>query len=456
LLLPLSDSTRSDERPALPRPRRPPRVAIVHEWFVTCAGSERVVAQLLRIFPDAQLFSVVDFLSEEDRDGFLGGRHSKTTFIQRLPRAAKSFRSYLPLMPLAIEQHDLSHYDIVISSSHAVAKGVLTGPDQLHISYVHSPIRYAWDLQHQYLAESGLTHSARGWIAKAILHYMRMWDERTAHGVDHFVANSAFIARRINKVYRREAEVVYPPVDTAKFQYREQKEAYYVTASRMVPYKRVPLIVEAFAKMPERRLVVIGDGPEYERARALAAPNVTLLGYQPDAVLREHLQGARAFVFAAEEDFGITTVEAQACGTPVIAFGKGGALETVRALDQSSSPTGLFFYEQTVPSIVEAVARFEANRARFRPAGCRENAERFSTARFEHEMRSLVERAFAQHETRKRESERPPTLTFSDAYIEDGLRVCGEADVDLRASTHVTEPAQELEPDASTRAVPPV
>lgn len=412
---PLRRAARSAERPPLARPRSYPRVAIVHEWFVTCAGSERVVAQLLRIFPDAQLFSVVDFLSEADRKRVLGGRRAQTTFIQRLPRAAKSFRAYLPLMPLAIEQHDLSHFDIVISSSHAVAKGVLTGPDQLHVSYVHSPIRYAWDLQHQYLAESGLTKSARGWVAKAILHYMRLWDERTAHGVDQFVANSQFIARRIEKVYRREAEVIYPPVDTAKFRFQEAKEDFYVTASRMVPYKRVPLIVEAFAKMPERRLVVIGDGPEYERARALAAPNVSLLGYQSDGVLRDHLQNARAFVFAAEEDFGITTVEAQACGTPVIAFGKGGALETVCGLGQSTAPTGLFFDEQTVPAIIDAVARFEAQRDAFAPAACRAHAERFSEARFEHEMQSLVARAFEKLELRRRPSARPGDLSLTSS-----------------------------------------
>jgi glycosyltransferase involved in cell wall biosynthesis len=356
-----------------------------------------VVEQLLHIFPRAQLFSLVDFLSDEERAKFLGGRRTRTTFIQHLPAARARFRGYLALMPLAVEQHDLSSYDIVISSNHAVAKGVLTGPGQLHISYVHSPMRYAWDLQHQYLEESGLTRGLRGWAARALLHYMRMWDVRSAHGVDRFVANSAFIARRIGKVYGRHAEVVYPPVDTAGFSCTEHKADFYVTASRMVPYKKVPLIVQAFSRMPQRRLVVIGDGPDAERARAHAAPNIEFKGYQPSSVLKDYLQSARAFVFAAEEDFGILPVEAQASGTPVIAFGKGGALETVRALGSHSQPTGVLFDEQSVTSITAAVDRFEAHAGSFRAAACRQNAERFSCERFVVSMRQLVERAWQAH-----------------------------------------------------------
>jgi glycosyltransferase involved in cell wall biosynthesis len=376
---------------------RRPRVAIVHEWLVNYAGSERVVEQLLHIFPDAQLFSVVDFLSEQERAAFLGGRRSQTTFIQRLPGARKRFRSYLPLMPLAVEQHDLTPFDIVISSSHAVAKGVLTGPAQLHISYVHSPIRYAWDLQHQYLHEAGLTRGPKAWMARAMLHYMRLWDQRTAHGVDHFIANSRFIARRIAKVYGRTARVIHPPVDTQAFTTCNAKEGFYLTASRFAPYKKVPLIVEAFRAMPERRLVVIGDGPDFERVRALRAPNVELLGFQSSEVLRDHLQRASAFVFAAEEDFGIAPLEAQACGTPVIAYGRGGALETVRGLGSSAQPTGLFFSEQSCAAIIDAVERFEAQRRAFSAAACRANAERFSVQRFGDELRAFVEAAWSDH-----------------------------------------------------------
>lgn len=356
------------------------KVAIVCEWLVTYAGSEKVLEQLLKCFPQADLFCVCDFLSDDDR-GFLQGKLPKTTFIQRLPWARKKYRSYLPLMPLAIEQLDVSGYDLVISSSHAVAKGILTGPDQVHICYVHSPMRYAWDLQHQYLKESGLDRGIKGWLARAILHYMRLWDYRTANGVDYFIANSRFIARRIKKVYGREAEVIYPPVDVEGFEYCKDKGNYYLTASRMVPYKKVKLIVEAFNEMPDRKLVVIGEGPDFKKIQEIAGDNVQLLGYQPDDVLRKYMQHAKAFVFAAEEDFGITPVEAQACGTPVIAYGRGGALETVRGYGQGTSDaTGVFFDEQTVASIKEAVEHFE--QVSISCEACRKNAERFGVKAF--------------------------------------------------------------------------
>jgi glycosyltransferase involved in cell wall biosynthesis len=371
------------------------KVAIVHEWLVDYSGSERVVEQLLKCFPQAQLFTVVDFLDDKDR-GFLGGRKSQTSFIQNLPRSRKSFRSYLPLMPIAIEQFDLSSYDLIISSSHAVAKGVITGPAQIHISYVHSPIRYAWDMQHQYLRESGLVKGFKSKIARAILHYMRLWDVRTANGVDHFVANSNFISKRIQKVYRRESEVIYPPVATDKFKMKEIKEDFYLTAQRMVPYKRVPLIVEAFKKMPNKKLVVIGDGTEFDAAKAVAGPNVSFLGFQSFEVLHDHMQRAKAFVFAAEEDFGITPVEAQACGTPVIAYGRGGALETVVGLDAAThGHTGVFFKHQTIESIQNAVQQFEEHINKFSSENCRVNAERFSEEHFRMHILKSVENQFS-------------------------------------------------------------
>ena len=370
------------------------RVAVVHEWLTTYAGSEKVLAQILQIWPDADLFAVVDFLPDEERAKLLGKR-ATTSFIQRLPRARTAYRSYLPLMPLAIEQLDMSGYDLVISSSHAVAKGILTGPDQVHISYVHSPIRYAWDLQHRYLSESRLTSGVKGAMARLILHYIRIWDQRTAHGVDAFIANSSFIARRIRKAYGCDASVVYPPVDIESFALCTQKEDFYLTASRMVPYKRVPLIVEAFANMPQRRLVVIGDGPDFARAKAAATPNVTLLGYQSDRELIDYMRRAKAFVFAAEEDFGIAPVEAQACGTPVIAYGRGGSLETVIASDDVLTRTGLFFARQSVPDVIEAVERFEAMGA-FDPLACRANAMRFTAERFRDELLEIVAQAVGQ------------------------------------------------------------
>lgn len=364
------------------------RVAIVHEWLSTYAGSERVLEQMIGVFPDADLFAVVDFLPD-DRRGFVLGKMARTTFIQRLPFARTKFRAYLPLMPLAIEQLDLSAYDVVITSSHAVAKGVITGPDQLHLCMCYSPIRYAWDLQHQYLRETGATRGPKSWIARALLHQIRLWDARTAHGVDEFIAISHFIARRVKKVYGRSSTVIYPPVSLDRFRLHEKKEDYYLTASRLVPYKKVDMIVEAFASMPDKKLIVIGDGPEMAKVRDRAGPNVTIMGVQSDEVLRSHMQRAKAFVFAAEEDFGIVVLEAQACGTPVIAYAKGGALETVRPLG-GVTPTGVFFREQTVACLRDAVARFESSQWDFDAAAIRMHAARFGEDRFRDEFRSFV------------------------------------------------------------------
>jgi glycosyltransferase involved in cell wall biosynthesis len=367
------------------------RIAIVHEWLTTYAGSERVLEQILHCYPDADLYSLVDFLPQSER-AFLGQKRVTTSFLQHWPFAAKHYRKYLPLMPLAVEQFDLSGYDLVISSSHAVAKGVLTGPDQLHVSYIHSPIRYAWDLQHQYLRESGHDKGLDGFLARYMLHKIRLWDHRTANSVDAMIANSRFIGRRIWKVYRREAAVIYPPVDVSAFSLRVDKEDFYLTASRMVPYKKIELIVDAFRRMPEKRLVVIGDGPGFAAIRSRCPANVELLGYQSFAVLRDYLQRARAFVFAAEEDFGIAPVEAQACGTPVIAYGKGGALETIKGLD-SDQPTGIFFAAQTVEALSAAVARLETEGGeRITAQACRNNALRFSIERFRDEFTGFIDR----------------------------------------------------------------
>ncbi|HJI42026.1 glycosyltransferase family 4 protein [Dialister hominis] len=365
------------------------KIAIVCDWLVTYAGAEKVLEQMLNVFPEADLFAVVDFLPEGQRD-FIKNKKVTTTFIQNLPRARKKYRNYLPFMPIAIEQLDLSGYDVVISSSHCVAKGVLTGPDQIHISYVHSPVRYAWDLQHQYLREAGLTHGLKSKIARLIMHYMRIWDTRTSNGVDYFIANSHFIARRIWKCYRREAEVIYPPVDVDKFTFCDKKEDFYLTASRMVPYKKMDLIVEAFSKMPDKQLIVIGQGPDFNKIKKLAGPNVKLMGYQPDSVLQDYMQRAKAFIFAAEEDFGITPVEAQACGTPVIAYGKGGSLETVRGYGEMEKPTGIFFSNQKVQDLVDAVSSFEEISQDITAKDCRENAEKFAISVFRKRFSDFV------------------------------------------------------------------
>jgi glycosyltransferase involved in cell wall biosynthesis len=590
------------------------KVAVIHEWFVDYSGSERVVEQILKIFPHADLFATVEFLPDHLR-WFIQHKKVHTSFIQNLPFARTKFRSYLPLMPLAIEQFDLSSYDLIISSCHAVAKGVLTGPDQLHIAYVHSPIRYAWDLQHQYLKESGLDRGIKSWLARWFLHQIRIWDSRTANGVDYFVANSQFIARRIRKVYRREAQVIYPPVDVAAFTIANQAndidfdaldrqnslnreseptqpespqqessqdaiaqdnpveqsaansdanaddhaiaevnqsngdevpgsnldqvseanqiaeirvnndqpesiadpgatisidpddqkvtiardvtdhnlvaraiaadsaapgdlenptpdqasdqtnqlnqadqqdqveqtperspnfatkppvvkkttQNFYLTASRFVPYKKVDLIVAAFRQMPDKRLLVIGDGPNLAQVEAIAqnCANITLIGYQPPDRLKDYMQRAKAFVFAAEEDFGITPVEALACGTPVIAYGKGGVLETVTGLNHfyhvehehyidpvdgleqaldlehkpskqgdrqyPEPPTGIFFWHQTTNSLITAVENFELSYHEISADACRQSALKFAPERFRQEFASYVKQAWMTH-----------------------------------------------------------
>jgi glycosyltransferase involved in cell wall biosynthesis len=375
-------------------------VGIVADWLVTSAGAENVIKELVNIYPSSELYAVIDFISDEARVDF-SNKVAKTTFIQKIPFAKKKYQLYLPLMPLAIEQIDVSSHDVIISSSHAVAKGVLTGPDQLHISYVHSPMRYAWDLQHQYLKESGLDRGVKGFLAKWFLHKMRIWDLRTSHGVDYMVANSHFIARRIKKVYGRDADVIYPPVDVDRFTLKTNKDDYYITASRMVPYKRMDLIVEAFKKMPEKKLVVIGDGPEMDKIRRHASDNIEILGYQPNDVLQDFMERAKAFVFAAEEDFGIVVVEAQACGTPVIAYGRGGVLETVRPYG-TEKPTGIFFQRQTVDDIIAAVEKFETVRNELSPEDCRANAMKYSAQRFRAEFSTYLSRKWSDFQESKK------------------------------------------------------
>jgi glycosyltransferase involved in cell wall biosynthesis len=369
------------------------KTAVIHDWLVTYGGADRVLEQILTCFPDSDLFSLVDFLPAHQRE-FIMYKPVRTSFLQHLPFSRQSFRKYFPLMPLAIEQFDLSAYDLIISSSHAIAKGVITGPDQLHICVCYSPMRYAWDLQHQYLQETGLDQSVVGWPARWMLHKARLWDTTTANGVDEFVAISNFIARRIWKTYRREATVIYPPVDVDMLSVKEEKDDFYLTVSRLVPYKKVNLIVEAFRRLPDKKLVVIGDGPQFKSIKAAAGKNVTMLGFQSSQVVHDHMQRANGFVFAAEEDFGISVLEAQACGTPVIAFGKGGALETVRDLG-TEEPTGVFFQEHSCDALVGAISLFEMERGQFHAMSCRKNATRFSVERFRKEFLEFCQFAFS-------------------------------------------------------------
>ncbi len=330
------------------------KVAIVHDWLVTWGGAERVLEALLARYPQAELFTTVYFL-DETKVTALRGHTIHTSFIQRLPGARRHYRRYLPLMPLAVEQFDLKGFDLILSSSHAVAKGIIPDPEAVHVCYCYSPMRYAWDMQHQYLRQSrakGLKLLLMRWQ----LHKLRLWDFASAQRVDHFIAISHYIQRRIACFYRRQSEVVYPPVETDRYRHDRPREDFYLAASRLVPYKRLDLVIEAFNRMPERRLVVIGDGPERRRLEAQAGDNVTLLGYQDDTVLIDHLERARAFVFMAEEDFGILPVEAQAAGAPVIGYGVGGLAETVL-----HGKTGWYVKEQSVEAIMDAIAAFETS-----------------------------------------------------------------------------------------------
>ena len=414
-LAPAAEASREDdgEFPALARLDRPagePRVAIVHDFLYVYGGAEKVLEQMLEVFPHADLFSVIDFVPPADR-AWLKHKPATTTFIQRLPLARYKHRAYLPLMPMAIEQLDVGGYDVVLSSSYCVAKGVLVRPDQAHVCYCHSPVRFAWDLQKQYLAEAGIgpswwPHRAiKNLTARLVLHYLRLWDARSAAGVDVFLANSDFVGRRIEKAYRRQSETVYPPVDTGDFTPFSEKQGYYFTSSRMVPYKRMAMIAEAFTRTPERRLVMSGDGPEFERIKRLAGPNVQLVGHQPREKFVHYMQRARAFVFAAEEDFGIVPVEAMACGTPVIAFGRGGATETV-----VDGVTGVHFDRQTPESLLAAVDRFEAVEAAdgWDARAIGRHAGRFGVDRFRGELRSAVMSAWSARRPTRQAAPREP------------------------------------------------
>ena len=365
-------------------------MAVAYDWLQAWRGGETVLAAVLRLYPSADLFAVVDFLPDGLRPR-IGGKRAHTTFVQKLPGARRWFRYLLPLFPRAIESLDVSRYDIVMSISHAVAKGVRTRGDQLHICYCNTPMRYAWDLRDQYLPAYGLGAGLQGWLAHRMLDRIREWDRRTSDRVTYFIANSQFVRDRIARCYQRDADVIYPPVDTSFYTPAPSHGArgdYYLAASHWVPYKRLDVIVQAFARLGHRRLVVAGSGPGTAAARATAPPNVQFEGEVTRERLRELMRNARGFVFAAEEDFGIVPLEAQACGTPVIAFGRGGARETVRA-DTAERPTGVFFDAQTPDALAAAITAFEA--LRFDPADCRRQAERFDAARFDRAITSYVD-----------------------------------------------------------------
>ncbi|WP_072621894.1 glycosyltransferase [Spirulina major] len=368
------------------------KFALVHEWLTPHAtgGSELVVREILQHI-NADLYALIDFESTNP-ESYLYQRAIGTTFLQHFPKAKQGIQKYLPLLPLAIEQLDLSGYDVILSSSHAVAKGILTHSQQHHICYCHTPMRYAWDLTFDYLRSSRLGRGLPGIATRLILHYLRQWDVLSANRVDHFIANSHHTAQRIWRCYRRQAEVIYPPVQLDRFTYQPQKADFYLTVCRLVSYKRVKLIVEAFNQLG-LPLIVIGDGPDRGALEAIAKPNIQLLGSQSNATVATYMAQAKAFVYAACEDFGIAPVEAQACGTPVIAYGAGGSLETVQDVRHApTTGTGLLFGPQTVAALVKTVRIFEEICGKIRPESCQQQAHQFAPAVFQQRYLDCIDR----------------------------------------------------------------
>ncbi|RAQ44911.1 glycosyl transferase family 1 [Arthrospira sp. O9.13F] len=368
------------------------KYALVHEWLTPKAtgGSELVVREILKHI-DAQVYALIDFESSNP-ESYLYGRKIGTTFLQDFPWARNGVQKYLPLLPLAIEQLDLREYDVILSSSHAVAKGVITTPQQRHICYCHTPMRYAWDLTFDYLRGSSVGSGVPGMLTRVLLHQLRQWDVISANRVDYFIANSQHTARRIWRCYRREAKVIYPPVAMDNMKFQAQKEDFYLTVCRLVSYKKISLIVKAFNELGYP-LVVIGTGPECDRIKKIAKDNIQLLGWQSDQVVGEYMSKAKAFVYAACEDFGMAIVEAMACGTPAIALGVGGATETVRDIRKyPDSGTGLLFTPQTETGLMETVQVFESLNGQFHPEIIRTHASQFDQSRFREDYLNFVDK----------------------------------------------------------------
>jgi len=356
------------------------RVAIVHDWLVSYGGAERVVEEFAALFPDAPIYTTV--YDEKSIGHAFPGERVIPSYLQKIPFSRKYYRKMLTLMPGAFESFDLSDYDLVLSSSSSCSKGVLTSTSTLHISYIHTPMRYAWDLYPEYLANAGLITR---FAMKRQMPGIRMWDALSSLRVDNFLANSREVAGRIAKIYRRDATVLHPPVSTDFFTPEENNintDDYYLILSRFVPYKRIDLAIEACNRLG-RNLVVIGDGPQEKELKEMAGPSVEFTGRIPDEEIREYYRNCRAFIFPGFEDFGITPVEAQACGRPVIAYGRGGALDTV-----IPGQTGLFFGEQTTESLEKGIIEFE--RMKWDSGLIRNHAEKFDRKLFIKKLRDFI------------------------------------------------------------------
>ena len=365
------------------------RVAIIHYWLVGMRGGEKVIEALCKLYPQADIFTHVYVPSAISAE--ISAHNIQTSFISRLPRAAKSYQNYLPLMPMALEQLDLRGYDLIISSESGPAKGIIPPAGALHICYCHSPMRYIWNMFHDYRDK---TNALKRILMPPLSHYLRTWDAVSAARVHEFVANSETVARRLHTYYRRDAVVIYPPVDTQSFESVPAAEVgdYYLMAGELVAYKRPDLAVQAFNRSG-KPLVVIGGGQMLNALRAMAGPNVTVLGPQPFEQLRHHYARCRALIFPGEEDFGIVPVEAMASGRPVIAFKKGGATETV-----VEGLTGTFFEQQTIDHLLEACDRLEG--MSIDPAALVARSRVFGSDRFMTKMQAFIESQLARHETR--------------------------------------------------------
>jgi glycosyltransferase involved in cell wall biosynthesis len=343
------------------------RVAIIHDWLTGMRGGERCLEIFCELFPEADLYTLLHIPGSVSPT--IGKMSIKTSFIQRLPFSKKSYRRYLPLFPMAVERFNLKGYDLILSCSHCVAKGVIPPPDGLHISYTLTPMRYAWDMYGEYFGGS------RSRIIPFFIHYLRMWDVTSSERVDYFLCISNHVKNRVKKYYRREAEIIHPPVESNRFRLREEQKDFFLIVSSFAPYKRIDLAIEAFNRLGYS-LKIIGTGQEGKRLKSIARSNIEFLGWQPDPVVADCYSKCRALIFPGEEDFGIVPLEAMASGRPVIAYGRGGVLETVIPYppEEGRGPTGLFFHEPTVDSLIDGVERFTRLERDFDPVTIRNHA----------------------------------------------------------------------------------
>lgn len=365
------------------------KICVVHDWLPLFSGAEEVLRGIMETIGPSDLYTLFDFLNNENRSR-IGARLVIKSYLNSLPYCKSYYRWTFPFCPAAIESFDLSEYELVISSSAAFSKGVIVHPHQRHISYVHSPVRYAWDQSFQYLAGTSLARGVPGLVLRVLLHNLRIWDTRTSNGPDILIANSTSVQRRIEQTYGRSSIILFPPVELDDFPMCNDKDDYFVVASRLVPYKRIDLVVNAFTQMPNQRLIVVGDGPEMKRLQSSAGSNITLTGHVSRPKLSKIVSRARAFVFAGYEDFGIALAEAQAAGTPLLAYKYGGAVDIIRT---GENPTGLFFDEQSVEAIKDAVQRFLSQERLFVPQACNENARRFSRHNFSSRLTEIIDMA---------------------------------------------------------------